>query len=207
MTRLYVDQQEIPLPAIALDSLGALVQHVENEALGPQSLIRRILVDGAPLDLEEFCRPAGPAAMSMSGHGTIEIITGTTFEIARDAVREALAYLDRAELITPSIARSFELTPGPEAFAQLSQLLDGFRWIAMLVDRLTSLFRMELGRMRVEGKSIQEHHDGLAEVLRQLVSAQEHEDFAFIADLLEFEILPFIPVWRRVLQTLMASTP
>jgi hypothetical protein len=45
---------------------------------------------------------------------------------------------------------------------------------------------------------MREYHQRFISILKQLVTAQEQEDFVLIGDLLEFEILPIIPVWKAL---------
>jgi hypothetical protein len=206
MTRVYVDKREVPLPPSAFESLDRIVKHVEDHLLPPDIVIRQIEVDGAPL-FSEHTPGSGPAPQTdHPGREKIEIITGTLAEIARDSIREAQAYLDRVEALTPSLVTSFQLSPGPEAFEQLKQLFDGFYWLHLLLDRIGAAFKVTADIHVSDGTTARDCHFRFASILKQLVEAQERQDFVLIADLLEYEILPLVPEWKALFAVLQQIT-
>jgi len=206
MTRVYVDEREVPLPPSTFQSLDRIVKHVEDHLLPPNIVIRQIQIDGSPIfsgkDLDSD--PAFKAGFL--GRDKIEIFTGTLTEIARESIREAQSYLDRVEVLIPSLVTSFQLSPGPEAFEQLKQLFDGFYWLHLLLDRVGAAFHVTADIHLSGGATATDCHLRFASVLKQLVEAQERRDFVLIADLLEYEILPLVPEWRALFATLYELT-
>ena len=202
MTRVYVDKREVPLPPSAFESLDRIVKHVEDHLLAPDIVIRQIEVDGAPLFADRTSESDPALQTGYPRQEKIEIFTGTLTEIARDSIREAQAYLDRVEAIIPSLVTSFQLSPGPEAFAQLKQLFDGFYWLHLLLDRIGAAFKVTADIYLSDGKTARDCHFRFASILKQLVDAQEKQDFVLIADLLEYEILLLIPDWRALFAAL-----
>jgi hypothetical protein len=192
MTRIFLNEREIPSPPPSLASLDEILKHVEHSYLAPNDVIRQIQVDGLPLLLDESGAVPSDLIQGIEKRETVQITTGTLQEIACDSVREAISYLDRIETAIPSLASSFQVFPGPEAFADLKELYTGFYWLNVLLDRLRESYRSLLGA------PLPEEHQRLVSVLQQLVDSQEKGDFVLIADLLEYEVLPIIPVWKGV---------
>ncbi len=191
MTRLFVDQREIPPPPPGIESLAQVLKHIETTHLSPNFVIRQVAIDGLPVVSEQM-QGAGLDG-NVANRETIEVITGSIDDIATDSIQEALSYLDRVEALTPSIATSFQISPGPEAFEHLRQLYEGLYWLNLLLDRLNSLFNIDAEKNLINGRPLKEHQDRFLSDLRQMVDAQEREDFVLLADLLEFEIVPLIP--------------
>jgi hypothetical protein len=129
----------------------------------------------------------------------IEIFTGTLNEIASDSITEGLAYLDRIESATPSLAESFRFCPRQESFENLRQLCEGFYWLNLLLDRLKINFGINLETELIRGIAASEYHQKFISVLKQLIESQESKDYVLISDLLEYEILPLVSVWREML--------
>jgi hypothetical protein len=204
MTRLFVNEREIPPPP-ELTSLDQVVRHVEQAHLPPDSIIRQISIDGLPLVSDELQQEPGTLLEGIEKRDRIDIVTGTVRDVATDSVREAVAYLDRITALTPDLAASFLATPGPEAFESLRQLYEGFYWLNLLLDRLESTFEITLDSLTVEGVAAREHHRKFVDVMKQLVEAQERQDFILIADLLEYEIVPQVPVWRQIFEGMATS--
>lgn len=198
MARIYVNEGEIPSPPPGISSLDEILKHVESAYLRPNHVIRQVQVDGLPLF------PDGLAANTFNlSEGTekrekVEITTGSLREIAHDSLLEAISYLDRIEGVIPSLASSFQVYPGPEAFENLKELYTGFYWLNVLLDRLKTSFEIPFGNILLQGAPLREYHQRFISILRQLVDSQEKGDFVLVADLLEYELLPIIPVWKEL---------
>ncbi len=199
MTRLFVDAREIPTPPSAFSSMTEVIRHVEAGHLPPNSVIRRIDVDGIP-----FASSGGPDAQPapLVARDKVEVLTGNLRDVARDSIGEAISYLERVEALTPSLAGSFRVAPGPDAFGRLRQLYEGFHWLNLLTERLQASFGPVLAGILVTGVSARAQQDRLLLVLKQMVSAHERQDFICVADLLEYEILPLVPAWRSMYQSM-----
>jgi hypothetical protein len=198
MTRIYVDGKEIPPPAVAFEWLEELITHVETQIIPSDALIRHVEIDGHPLLEGGSESNTAPVNSCICGSDTIEVFTGTLPQIAGDSIKEALDYLQRVETAIPSIASSFQILPGPEAFEQLKQLLEGFYWLNLLVRKLSSALRLELRQTTIQGSNAGEYFDKFTMILNQLVDSQERQDNLLIADLLEYEILPLMPAWKEL---------
>jgi hypothetical protein len=195
MTRLYIDKQEVtPIPP-DLTSLEQVLKLVEANHLSPRTIIRQVQVDGLPLIPEDqaACSPG-----RIDNREKIEIITGTLSDVAVDSIREAVTYLERVESATPSLAASFRVSPGPDSFENLKQFYEGFYWLSLLLDRLDSSFDISLESVPLGSTNAGAHHTNLISALKAVIDAQEKRDYALIADLLEFEILPLVPVCKSL---------
>jgi len=193
MTRLYVDKQEVtPIPP-DLTTLEQVVKLVETNHLPPQTVIRQVQVDGLPLMAED---QAGCLSGRIQNREKIEIVTGTLTEVAVDSIREAVIYLEQVASATPSLAASFRASPDPVAFENLKQFYDGFYWLSLLLDRLNSSFDISLESMPLGDATAADHHSNLISSLKAIIAAQEKRDYALLADLLEYEVLPLVPVCR-----------
>ncbi len=197
MTKFYVDEREVP-PPMDLSSLANVLKQIEDACLPPNAVVRQIHIDGIPLTTDELSGNSSEMLQHLEARGKIEIHTGTMGEIARDSIVEALDYLDRIEAATPSLASSFQFSPGPESFENLRQLYEGLYWLNLLLERLQTGFHILLEDAVIQGVPAREHHRKFIAVLKQMIDSQEKSDFALIADLIEYEILPMVPVWREM---------
>lgn len=205
MTRLFVNNQEVTLPPPPLSSLEQVIKHVEENLLPPDAVIRQVSLDGQLVDAGNCQDDPTMILGDLAKRERVEVFTCSVREIAQDSICEARAYLERVEALIPSLAMAFRDYPGPETFENLKQLYDGFYWMSMLFGRLETVFKINLDEMLVEGVSLREHHDKFISILQQLIGSQEQEDYILIADLLEFEVIPMLPVWRSLLATIAGS--
>jgi len=198
MAKLYLNNEEVIPPPPGFSSLEQLIKHVESNLLPPNFVIKQVSLDGSPVDANASQDDQSVLLGDLTRREKIEITTCTLKDIALESIGEALSYLERAETLTPSIASSFRDFPGPETFESLRQLYDGFYWLSMLLDRLEAVYKIDPDSTLVSGIPVREHHRRFLAILKQLVSGQEQEDYLLIGDLLEFEVLPIIPVWKSL---------
>ena len=195
MTRFYIDSREVELP-FDLASLDQVLKHVEDFHLPPNTVVRQVQIDGFPLMpvAEEKC----DLLDQVNKRDKIEIFTGSVTEIARDSIMEALEYLGRVEPAIPSIVTTFQTSSGAEGFENLKQLSEGLYWLSLLLDKLRMKFHTSFENDLIQGIPAREHHQRLILALKQLIESQERRDVVLISELLEYEILPLVPVWREM---------
>jgi hypothetical protein len=201
MTRYFINAREIA-PPVDLSTLDQILKHAEDYHLPPNSIIRQINIDGRPLISDSYPNP-GEILKQVENRDKVEIFTGTVSEIAHESIVEALAYFDRIETVIPSLSSSFQIDPGPESFENLRQLLDGFYWINILLDNLAVNFQLDLKNCLIQGISVQAHMEKFIAILKQLIDSQQKGDFVLIADLLEYEVIPIIPIWKDIFRLLL----
>ena len=182
--------------------LDQVIKHIEVNELPPCTLIRQVHVDGEPVVSQATDGNGNQFPSWISVREKVEIFTGTVAEVAGEATQEALFYLDRVEAITPSLASSFQVSPGPEAFEQLKQLYQGFYWLNLLSQRVGAITGFDPETRFLPETTASEYHRKFVSILKRLVEAQETEDFSLISGLLEYEILPLIPDWKALFRTL-----
>jgi hypothetical protein len=204
MTRYFINEREIAPPA-DLSNFAQILKHAEEYNLPPNSVIRQINIDGCPLISDSSPNP-GEILKHIENRDKVEIFTGTISEIAHESIDEALAYFDRIEAIIPSLASSFQIYPGPESFESLRQVLDGFYWINILLDKLVANYQLVLENCLVQGISMRDHIDKFIAIMKQFIDSQQRGDFVLIADLLEYEVVPIIPIWKGIFRLLLQKT-
>jgi len=199
MTRIYVDAREVPCPPPGFATLSDVLKHVEKNYLGPDSVVRQVCIDGAPLVIDELVHDAPAGMARVTSRESIEITTGTLREVAGESIGEAIAYLRRIESGILALAAGFRDLPGPAEFDNLRQLYEGLYWLNLLLDRLQSAFGVDFGPT-ISSASVREYHRRFAAILKRLVGAQEGEDHSVIASVLESEILPLVPIWKAMFE-------
>jgi hypothetical protein len=195
MTRFYIDSREVELP-FNLSSLDQILKHVEDFCLAPNTVVKQVRIDGLPLipTLEEKCEIPDQIAK----RDKVEIFTCTVTEVSRDSIQEALAYLDRVETAIPSIATRFQESPGGEVLENLKQLSEGLYWLNLLLDKLKTKFSAGFDHCLINRIPVVEHHQKMISTLKQMIEAQERRDYFQISELLEYEILSLVPVWKEM---------
>ena len=203
MTRYYVNGGEVEIDS-GFSSLDQILKYVEDRHLEPAAIIREVHVDGRPLAPETF---HGDESFDVSGElEKIEIFTGTLAEIAVESIAGAQDYLIKIESAAPALAVKFQDFPESEDFGNLGSLCEGFYFLSILLDKLAIGYQLKLSEITVRGISVSEHLQKFAEVVKQLNEAQEKQEYLLIADTIEYEILPVVPVWKEIFEAVSLKT-
>lgn len=201
MTRLYIDKREIAALPPDMNSLDQVLKLVESNHLPGDMAIRQIEVDGHPLIRNN--RETGLHEDICDGE-KIEIFTATLREVAVDAIREAVAYLERAESAIPSLSASLRILAEPEASSSLRQFYEGIYFINLLLQRLEQSFQVPFADLKTRSGSARDCCTKLAALLKEVIGAHGKQDFALLADLLEHAIGPLIPAFKEIFEAINA---
>ena len=199
MTRYYINGKEIEIPQ-GLSSFDQLLKHIEDKCLESTDIIRKINVDDRSFTMESL--GGDNDDLNLDGDWEkVEIITGTLAEIAGESLAGAQEYLVKIENAAPALALKFQDFPESEDFSNLGSLCEGFYFLSILLDKLASGYQLKLNEIIVRGVSAQEHMLKFADIVMQLNEAQEKQEYLLIADTIEYEILPIVPVWKDIFET------
>ncbi|MCH8311505.1 MAG: hypothetical protein IID17_00795 [Nitrospinae bacterium] len=78
-------------------------------------------------------------------------------------------------------------------------IIDGIDWFSQVVDSIAKAIDFESDTVIFDGKSFQDRQDHLVKMTRQMVEANQNQDWVLLADLLEYEILPYYTDWEEQL--------
>jgi hypothetical protein len=197
MTRYYVNDREVEVPA-DFSSSDQILKHIEDRCLEPGAIIREVHVDGRPLAPEAFRDQDN--GFKTTDCEKIEIFTGTLADIASESIAGAQDYLLKIEKAAPALAVKFQDFPETEDFSNLGSLCEGFLFLSTLLEKLVICYQVKFDEITVRGVSAREHILKFADIVKQLNEAQEKQEYLLIADTIEYEILPFIPVWKEIFE-------
>ena len=168
-------------------TVGELILHIEKEGLAQQgNVIRSIQIDGKESSLDS----SATQKTLLLEIGTLEIEISTLLEIVNKNLENAESYLIR---LIPGIEKSVELfRTGNEQEANqfFINIIDGIDWLSQVLDMILAAKSISPA-MVFDGKSIQDRRATLVDFTQQMVEANKNQDWVLLADLLEYEILPY----------------
>ena len=176
------------------ETLGDLVLHIEKEGVAQGNVVRSIQIDG------KESSPDSPVARKtpLSEIETLEIEISTLSDIVNKNIENADAYLIR---LIPGIEKSVELfRMGNEQEANkfFINIIDGIDWLSQVLDMILAAKAISPDTV-FDGKSIQDRRTSLVDFTQQMVDANKNQDWVLLADLLEYEILPYYQEWSNLL--------
>jgi len=176
------------------ETLGDLLSHIEKVGVAQGNVVRSIKIDGQ----ESSPDSSEAQRMQISKIATLEVEISTLADMINKNIDNADAYLIR---LIPGIEKSVELfRVGNEQEANkfFVKIVDGIDWFSQVLDII--LTAKEISPDTVfEGKSIQDRRTSLVDLTQQMVDANKNQDWVLLADLLEYEILPYYQEWSNLL--------
>ncbi len=176
------------------ETLGDLLSHIEKVGVTQGNVVRSIKIDG-----QESSPDSSEAQRTqISEIATLEVEVSTLADMINKNIENADAYLIR---LIPGIEKSVELFRmgnEQEATKFFVKIVDGIDWFSQVLDII--LTAKEISPDTVfEGKSIQDRRTSLVDLTQQMVDANKNQDWVLLADLLEYEILPYYQEWSNLL--------
>ena len=176
------------------ETLGDLLSHIEKIGVTQGNVVRSIKIDGQ----ESSPDSSEAQRMQISKIATLEVEISTLADMINKNIDNADAYLIR---LIPGIEKSVELFRignEQEANKFFVKIVDGIDWFSQVLDII--LTAKEISPETVfEGKSIQDRRTSLVDLTQQMVDANKNQDWVLLADLLEYEILPYYQEWSNLL--------
>jgi hypothetical protein len=173
--------------------LEGLLLHIEKDGVAEGNIVRSIKIDG-----QEFF-PDSPEIQEtlLSGITTLEIEISTLSDIINKNIENADAYLIR---LIPGIEKSvglFRTGNEQEANKFFINIIDGIDWFSQVLDMILAAKSISPDTV-FDGKSIQDRQASLVSLTQQMVDANKNQDWVLLADLLEYEVLPYYQEWSNL---------
>ena len=176
------------------ETLGDLLSHIERKGVAQGNVIRSMQINGQESSADSSVVRKTP----LSEIKILGIEISTLADIINKNIDNADAYLIR---LIPGIEKSVELfRMGNEQEANkfFINIIDGIDWLSQVLDMILAAKAISPDTI-FEGKSIQDRRTSLVGFTQQMVDANKNQDWVLLADLLEYEILPYYQEWSDLL--------
>lgn len=153
-----------------------------NSLLADQYFFSHLVVDG----VEIYEEPEQYLEQHLHDINELEIIARTVQEFVNDLLLTAEDYTKRAIPEIEALADHFYNHPNHEGWNKFGQLLEGLQWLTHMIQTIDSFSQKPENWMNYLKASI-----AVEEELKNLKEALENKDHVLIADIINYEILPY----------------
>ena len=184
-----VEQKESELKVETLEAMLDMI--VKNT---PGSYIRRIWLDQKefpPDDRETLHKK--PADIN-----SLEVELADLKDLVATNLSNALDYLEKLIPGFDQAADLFRTGSEQEANKYYIQILDGMDWFSEVVN---IVMRSE-GEGQEPENSLKLRQAKLTDLMSQMLEANKNQDWVLLADILEYEMIPFYEEWQAILSKL-----
>ena len=171
---------------------GETLEEVMNTIVKSRqnSYIRRIWLDGqeVPSDSQDTLKT------STKSVELLELELAELQDLLANNLTNAKDYLVKLIPGFQKAADLFRMGNEQEANQYYLQVLDGIEWFSQVVIIIVST-----QKNKSEEKSLEERQKKLTDLMSQMLEANQNQDWVLMADLMEYEMIPFYKDWKEVL--------
>ncbi len=187
---IVVDGRTSDLSVKNFSNLEDLLVNVMESDKMNQRIVTDVLVDD-----EAFSEiyPHQSEDIDTSDMNKVEIVTMDTRDMAVNITRELYKVITLMSRGGSQVAEYFRQADDAEALDMYQDLLEVTRDFMGMVGTLTNEFRIShSSRMK---KAVER----LSELFSEMIEVQENEDWVLLSDLLEYEFLPLVENWKKII--------
>ena len=178
------------------DTLGAILISLVKKT--PGSYIRRIWLDDqeSPAD-DQIALQKNPSEI-----GSLKVELANLKDLVATNLTNALGYLKKLIPGFEQAADLFRAGNEQEANKYYLQILDGIDWFSQVV---SVIMKPDDGKTELpdaDGESLQMRQKKLTDLMSQMLEANQNQDWVLLADILEYEMVPFYKDWENILSKL-----
>jgi hypothetical protein len=178
------------------DTLGAVLDSMVKKT--PGSYIRRMWLNGkeSPSDDREALQK------NPSDIDSLEVELANLKDLVATNIANALDYLKKLIPGFEQAADLFRTGNEQEANKYYLQILDGIDWFSQVVSVIMQPDENETGLPDADDENLQVRQKKLTDLMSQMLEANENQDWVLLADILEYEMVPFYKDWGNILSKL-----
>ncbi len=195
--KLIINGKEVSPPETG-ETLQEILDGVKNEKLEKGRFIDRAVCNGEDVSLEpgeHLNLPAGQVE-------TLEIEAPEIQGLILKNLANAEEYLVKLIPGIQKAAELFQLGNEQEANQYLVHIIDGVEWFSQVVETVILAKQTQPEAVQLDEKSLVERKDQLLTLSTQMLEANKNKDWVHMADLLEYELLPYYQEWAKIIPDL-----
>lgn len=186
-----------PLEAGA--TLEESLRQVQSNFCGPDDMVIGIACDGSVVPSDEISEALKRPATSVT---RLDVITGTKANLVMDAMSQASINLTETESECSKIAEQLTRGNTVEATKSLGACLRVWHQVHETMAKSIEMLQLDIDTTRVGDESLAELIVKPKEVLLQVKSALQQQDYVLLADVLNYEFGDVTSQWHEIIDYL-----
>lgn len=200
---IKINGQPVEPPEVEGENLEEILIRIQKQHLSPNDVVSEVKVNGRTYSEDV---PHAAIEVSRSDIHTLDLSTVSSEEIAHHFVENGSELIDSLVASLPKITEMFRLGDEAEANEHFLRFLESLHLLVGMMERVCQVLGIEYQKDHPDDESLTGRVNSLAEILANLLSIQEQSDWIYLADVLEYELMPLLEAVSNLLPTLKAST-
>lgn len=182
---------------------GATLQDVlvdlMSKATEDDRAMRELLVNGRPYVEKEMGRATEIPRERLE---RLEVETIPARELALVFLGDAHNYLDSIRQATAKVAELFRVSDEQEANEHYLATLESLHLFLQVLQSSRMTLDLDFSRVDNQGVSAEERLERLLALIKDMLTAQEEEDWVLLADILQYDLTPELDAWQVIMPAL-----
>lgn len=199
---ITINGQELDSSTIDGKDLEEILGQIQEHHLPPDQIIGHVILNG-----DSYSEDMPHAALEVPREAieTLELTTLTPEEIAVHFIQNGDRLIEAQVEAIPKITEIFRLGDEAEANEHYLRFLESFHLLLNMLDQAIKTIGIPEEMILSGDQSVNDHLGKMSNIITQLLSVQEQTDWIYLADLLEYELLPALESMRALLPKLIQS--
>lgn len=198
--QVTLNDQNLPVDLSHLRNLEEVLVELNEKFIPDGQQLFQVEVNGQ-FFTERY--PRESRYVTLGEVSRLDLKTVSDAELARSILTDAA---QQAETLVQALEKSaalFRLAAEDEANHYFAQVLEALRWLLQTGEGACQVLEVDLGQ--VTAPQIGDVSDFLKhfqDLLEEMLQVYEEEDYILLADLMEYELLPMVLQWQKILSQL-----
>jgi hypothetical protein len=195
-----LNDQTLPVDLSHLRNLEEVLMELNDKFIPEGQQLFQVEVNGE-FFTERY--PRESRYVTLGEVAKLDLKTVSDADLARailnDAVNQALTLGQALE----KSAALFRLAAEDEANHYFAQVLEALRWLLQTGEGACQVLKVDLGQVTSpQIGDVAEFLKRFQDLLDEMLQVYEEEDYILLADLMEYELLPMVQEWQKILSLL-----
>jgi len=119
---------------------------------------------------------------------------------------DVISTIDAFKPIIPSIGTNLQTGKEFDAYISIKNVISMMENLVYHLQKTESLLQMKYSQLIIDGRCVDDVNKDFNKILMQLSEAFAHNDIVLLSDLLEYELLGNLEIYRRIFEELIVIT-
>ena len=186
---------------------GANLQDILNDmasnAFDGDRILQEVTINGQPYEEKVF----GPATnLQRESIQRLEVQTIASREVAMHFMSNSTAYLDTIIGSVERVSELFRVSDEQEANENYLQTLESLQLFLQVLQNVRESLALDFNQAKVGAHTASQRLDRLSDLVKEMLTAQEQEDWVLLADILQYDLAGELRAWRNLIPLLKEQT-
>lgn len=198
--QVTLNDQTLPVDLSHLRNLEEVLMELNDKFIPQGQQLFQVEVNGE-FFTERYPRESRYVPLGEVARLDLKTVSDTDMAraILTDAASQALTLVQALE----KSAALFRLAAEDEANHYFAQVLEALRWLLQTGEGACQVLKVDLGQVSSpQLGDVSEFLKRFQDLLDEMLQVYEEEDYILLADLMEYELLPMVQEWQKILSLL-----